>query len=115
MATRFTPFHLVYGVELVLPIQCKIPSMKLAIELLPNTSELKKRLIYLKQLDETNRDATMSNDVHKRHIKAQYDKSIKPRVFSERDLALVYNLKNDALGEGKFVSMWLGLYIVKHV
>lgn len=57
----------------------------------------------------------MSNDVHKRHIKSQYNKSIKPRIFSEGDLVLVYDKKNDTLGAGKFISMWLGPYIVKHV
>lgn len=45
----------------------------------------------------------------------QYDKSVKPRVFSEGDLVLVYDQKNDTLGVGKFVSMWLGPYIVKHI
>ena len=113
--TGFTPFQLVYEIEVVLPIECEIPSMKLVIELLPNTSKLEKRLVYLEQLDETRRYATMSNDVHKRNIKAQYDKSIKPIVFSEGDLVLVYDQENDTLGAGKFVSMWLGPYIVKHV
>lgn len=47
--------------------------------------------------------------------KAQYDKSVNPRVFSEGDLILVYDQKNDTLGVGKFVSMWLSPYIVKHV
>lgn len=45
----------------------------------------------------------------------QYDKIVKPRVFSEGDLVLVYDQKNYTLGEGKFVSMWLGPYIVKCV
>ena len=70
MATTFTLFQLVYGIEVILPIECKIPSMKLAIELRPNTSKLEKRLVYLEQLDETHRDAAMSNDVHKWCIKA---------------------------------------------
>ena len=38
-ATRFTPFQLVYGLEAILPIQCEIPSLKLAIDLLLDTSE----------------------------------------------------------------------------
>ena len=32
--TGFTPFHLVYGLEVVLPIECEIPSLKIAVELL---------------------------------------------------------------------------------
>jgi len=37
-ATGFTPFHLVHGIEEVLPIECEIPSLHLAIELLPDCS-----------------------------------------------------------------------------
>jgi hypothetical protein len=37
-ATGFTPFQLVYGIEVVLPIECEIPSLKLKVELLPHTS-----------------------------------------------------------------------------
>ena len=35
--TGFTPFQLVYGLEATLPIECEIPSLKLAFELLLNT------------------------------------------------------------------------------
>ena len=38
IATRFTPFQLFYRLEVVLPVQCQIPSLKLAVELLPDTS-----------------------------------------------------------------------------
>jgi hypothetical protein len=46
-ATGFTPFHLVYGVESILSIECEIPSLKLVVELLPNTSTEEERLLYL--------------------------------------------------------------------
>jgi hypothetical protein len=52
-ATEFTPFQLVYGVEAILPIKCEIPSLKLAIELLPNTSTEEECLLYRMRLDET--------------------------------------------------------------
>ena len=32
-STGFTPFQMVYGLEVVLSIECKIPSLKLAIEI----------------------------------------------------------------------------------
>eukprot|EP00253_Pinus_taeda_P016105 PITA_16105 len=51
-STGFTPFQLVYGLEAVLPIECEIPSLQIAIELLPATSEEEKHLLYLAQLDE---------------------------------------------------------------
>ena len=52
-ATRFTPCRLVYGLEVVLPIECEIPSLKLVVELLPNTSAEEEHLLYLMRLDET--------------------------------------------------------------
>ena len=39
-ATGFTPFRLVHGVESVLPIECQIPSLRLTVELLLDTSPL---------------------------------------------------------------------------
>ena len=32
-ATGFSPYQLVHGVEFVLPVECEIPSLKLAIEI----------------------------------------------------------------------------------
>jgi hypothetical protein len=58
-ATGFTAFQLVYGVEAILPIEYKIPSLKLAVELLPNTSAEEESLLYLMRLDETQCDATL--------------------------------------------------------
>jgi hypothetical protein len=105
-ATGFTPFRLVYGVESILPIECEIPSLKLSIELLPNTSDKEERLLYLMQLDKTRRDGTLVIEAQKKRVKAQYDKHVKPRVFSEGDLVLLYEHDRDMLGAGKFEAMW---------
>jgi hypothetical protein len=51
-ATSFTPFHLVHGVEATLPIECEIPTLRTAIELLPNTAPMEQRLLNLESLDE---------------------------------------------------------------
>jgi hypothetical protein len=65
-ATGFSPFQLVYGLEAVLPIECQIPSLKLAVELFPDTSPLEECLLYLEQLDEKCRDAALANEAHKK-------------------------------------------------
>jgi hypothetical protein len=112
-ATGFTPFQLFYGLEAILPIGCEIPSLKLAIELLPNTSSKEERLLYLMRLDKTRCDATLVIEAQKKRVKAQYDKHVKPRVFSEGDLVLLYEQDRDMLGAGKFEAMWRGPYIVR--
>lgn len=45
------------------------------------------------------------NEENKKGIKAQYDKSIRPRVFSEGDLVLLSDQDKDTLGEEKFKSI----------
>jgi hypothetical protein len=67
------------------------------------------------QLDETRHDDALVIETQKKHVKAQYDKHVKPHVFSEGDLVLLYEQDRDLLGAGKFEAMWCGPYIVKHV
>jgi len=112
-STGFTPFQLVYDLEAVLPIECEILSLQMAIELLPATSEEERHLLYLAQLDENRRDVALANEAHAKCIKAQYDRNVTPRNFSEGDLVLLYDQANDKLGARKFVPMWHGPYVVK--
>lgn len=113
--TKFTPFQLVYCIEAILPNECEIPSLKLVVELLPASSTEQECLLHLTHLDETQRDASMANKAHKKRIKAQYDKSFKPSVFSEGDIILLYDQESNKLGSGKFKPMWLVPYIFKCV
>ena len=48
-ATDFSPYQLVHRVESVLPVECEIPSLKLDVEILPETSTLEERLVHLEQ------------------------------------------------------------------
>lgn len=51
-STNFTHFQLVYRLESIFPVECEIPSLKLAVELLLETSSLKERLVHLEHIDE---------------------------------------------------------------
>jgi hypothetical protein len=110
----FIPFQLVY-IEAVQLIECEIPSLKLPIELLPNTSVEEERLLDLMQLDETCHFATLVIEAQKKHVKAQYDKHVKPHAFFEGDIVLLYEQYRDLLGAEKLEAMWRGPYIVKLV
>ena len=114
-ATRFTPFQLVYSLEAILRIQCEIPSLKLAIDLLPETSKEEAHLFNLIYLDETRCEAQLANEAHRRRIQVQYDKNVQPRIFSEGDLVLLYDQEADVIGTWKFEPLWPGPYIVKRV
>ena len=53
--------------------------------------------------------------MNKHPVKVQYDKSIRPRRFSEGYLVLLWDQAKEPLGVGKFNPMWHGSYIVKRV
>eukprot|EP00253_Pinus_taeda_P003403 PITA_03403 len=85
------------------------------VDLLPRTSEEEACFLELIQLDETRRDAALANKAHNKRVNAQFNKNVKPRVFSEGDLVLLYDQESNKLGAGKFKSLWMGPYIVKRV
>ena len=68
-ATIFSPYQLVHGVESILSVECEIHSLKLVVQLLPNTSALEEHLVHLEQLDEQRRDALVALEVNKRRVK----------------------------------------------
>jgi hypothetical protein len=41
------------------------------------------------RLNETHHDATLVIEAQKKHVKAQYEKHVKPHVFSKGDLVLL--------------------------
>eukprot|EP00253_Pinus_taeda_P008535 PITA_08535 len=114
-AINFTPFQLVYGLEATLPIECEIPSLKLAVEFLPDTTPVEEHLLYLERLDETRRLASLAIEAQKKRVKTHFDNTVHPRSFIEGDLVLLYDQANDKLGAGKFEPMWHRPYIVKRV
>ena len=89
IAMGFSPFQLVHGVEVVTPVECEIPSLKIAIHVLPDTTELEECFLHLENIDEQCRDALTTNEAHKNRVKNQYDKSVKPRIFCEGELVLL--------------------------
>eukprot|EP00253_Pinus_taeda_P036331 PITA_36331 len=93
----------------------KIPSLKLAVELLPSTSPKEECLLYFDRLDETRHLAALVIEVENKWVTSHFDQSISPRTFFEGDLVLLYEQANDKLGAGKFERMWHGPHIVKHV
>eukprot|EP00253_Pinus_taeda_P018704 PITA_18704 len=99
---------------LVKAIKGLVTMIQKIIELLPTTSEEEKHLLYLAQLDENRRDATLAIETHAKRIKAHDDQNVTPRNFSEGDLVLLYDQVNDKPGVGKFVPMWHGPFAVKH-
>ena len=59
VSTQFTPFHLVYGQEALLPIEVEIPSYKLSLKAcgLESEERWERRLLDLHKLEATREEA----------------------------------------------------------
>ena len=68
--------------EAVTSVECDIPSLNIIIHVLPDTMDLEECLLHLENMDEKCRDVLTANEAHKNQVKNQYDKAMKPRVFS---------------------------------
>jgi len=62
--TSFTPFQIIYGLEVILPIECEITSLKLVIELLPSTFGDEECFVHLVHLDENLRNFIFASKAH---------------------------------------------------
>ena len=57
----------------------------------------------------------MALEVNKRRVKVHYDKSVRPRRFSEGEFVILWDQSKEPLGVGKFNPMWHGPYVTKRV
>jgi hypothetical protein len=113
-ATVFTTFHLVHGIEATLPIECEIPTLCTAIELLPDIVPMEQRLLHLYLLDEDRRYSLQNNELAKKWSKSTFDCHVNLLSFNEGDLFLAYDITHDNVSHGKFKSLWNGPYIIQH-
>ena len=72
--TGQTPFRLVYGVEVVMPIECIVPSLHIiALTGMMDHGALEERLAKLDELEEDISLARFHQQVQKQHEKAWHD------------------------------------------
>jgi hypothetical protein len=110
----FTPFHLVHKVDVVLLIECEIPTLQTTVKLLMNTTPLKQCLISLETLYKDRHSSLQNNEASKKCTKDTFNHHVNLRSFNEGDLVLSYDITQNTLGHGKFESLLCGPFIIKH-
>ncbi|RDX84787.1 hypothetical protein CR513_34094, partial [Mucuna pruriens] len=98
-----TPYSLVYGTKVVLPIEVEIPSLRVLVEAeLDDAEWVQSRLDQLKLIEEKRLMAIYDGQLYQRRIKNAFDKKVRPRVFKEGDLVLKKILPNSKNTRGKW-------------
>jgi len=89
MSTGVTPFSLVYGMEVVLPFEVKIPSLRVLMEAQLEEAEwVQARHDQLNLIDEKRLAAVCHGQLYQRRMKKTFDKKVRPREFQEGELVM---------------------------
>ncbi|XP_070014120.1 uncharacterized protein [Nicotiana sylvestris] len=87
--TQATPYSLVYGVEVILPLERQISSLRLAIqERITDEENSRLRLAELEVLDEKRLEAQHSLECYEARLSCAFNKRVCPRSFQEGDQVL---------------------------
>jgi len=115
LATGFTPFQLVYGMNARMPIELEVKTLRTASQLGMNLTEAQEeRLTTLQALDEFRRAASQNSLLISEQRRRWHDRTIRKTTFSPGKWALVYDSKFGYFS-GKFKTRWLGPYEILEV
>ena len=109
-----TPYSLVYGIEVVLPVEIEMGSLRVALEhQISKTDWAQSRYDQLSLLDERRLRAADHVQAYQRKMSRAFGKRFKPRKFQKGDLVLkvLRGLINDP--RGKFRPTWSGSYVIQ--
>ena len=101
-STGATPFSLVYGMEVVLPIEVEIPSLRVIMETKLSEAEwVQNRFDQLNLIEEKRMTALCHGQLYQKRMKKAFDKKVKPREFREGNLVLRKIMSFNADSRGK--------------
>ncbi|XP_073152772.1 uncharacterized protein [Henckelia pumila] len=116
--TQATPYALVYGVEVIMPLEQQIPSLRITIqEGLTEEENACLRLEELEALDEKKLEAQQRLECYQARLSRAFNKKVRSRSFQVGDLVLAVRrpiITTHQTGN-KFTSKWDGPYVVKEV
>ena len=88
-STGATPYLLVYGMEVVLPIEVEIPSLRVLREVkLEETEWVQARYEQLNLVEEKRMKAICHGQLYQKRMMRAHDKKIRPRQFQKGELVL---------------------------
>ncbi|XP_077242464.1 uncharacterized protein LOC143882976 [Tasmannia lanceolata] len=115
-STGATPYSLVYGMEVVLPVELRIPSLRVMMEAgLPEYVWAQARYQELQMIDEKMLKALYHVQGYQRRVERAFNKKVRIQDLKKGDLVLKSFRAPVFDPRGKFKPKWSGLYIVDEV
>ncbi|XP_049369418.1 uncharacterized protein LOC125834305 [Solanum verrucosum] len=115
-STGATPYFLVYGNEVVIPAEVEIPSLRIIQEAeLSDVKWIQVRAENLALIYGRRINAICHGQLYQNRMAREFNKKVRPRHFSPRQLVLKRIFPNQDEARGKFSPNWQGPYIVSRV
>ena len=113
-ATGKSPFELVYGLDVTLPIHLQLPVYQLLQGSGLEQSSEQNRVNQIIELDEVRRKAMDQSIKSQTKMKKNFDIKSRPKSFQVGDTVLLWNKRKEKPGKhGKSDSLWMGPYIIQ--
>jgi hypothetical protein len=110
-STGISPFQLIYGIDVVLPINLAFPVMKLLQDSEEEPNDLTRRMNQLIEVQQTREQVNEKFQEYQDKMKSIFDRRAKQRNFIPGDLVLRWDSRREDHGKhGKFDHLWLGPY-----
>ena len=108
-----SPFQLVYGTDVVFPIQLGIPVMKFFQDCQEEPDDMQRIIYAMIELQQKREKLEEKAQLYKLKIKERFDRKIKDNTFSVGDMVLRWDARKEKKGkDGKFDNLWFGPFIV---
>ena len=88
-----SPFQLVYGTDVVFPVQLGIPIMKLFQDSLREPNDIQRRFFSLIELQQEREAVEEKAQMYRKEIKESFDRKIKVNNFFCRDMVLRWDAR----------------------
>ena len=115
-STGATPFSLVYGMEVVLPIEIQIPSLRIIKDVGLNEDDwIQTRLDQLNLIDEKRLTAVCHGQMYQKRMIKAFNKKVRRKAYQAGDLVIKRILLPQGDPRGKWTPTYEGPFMIKNI
>ncbi|XP_075091519.1 uncharacterized protein LOC142171724 [Nicotiana tabacum] len=115
-STRATPYLLVYCIEVVIPTEVEIPSLRIIQEAeLSDAKWVRSRYEQLALIDGKRMNAVCHGKLYWNRMARYFNKKVRPRQFASGQFVLKRIFPHQDEAKGKFSPNWKGPYMIHRV
>ena len=104
-----SPFQMVYGTDMVLPINLALPIMKLWQDSKEEPNDITKRINQMIEVQQNRAEVDEKLQKYQDNMKTMFDQKTKDREFVPCELVLKWDArKEDSRNQGKVDHIWCG-------